>query len=117
MPYQSPPKTIQKSTFKIILFTKRKKRIKGNYTYFVPEALHTQQGFFYLTVYTAWRKDNRKRQMTKRKCHMTDEEIFKAANSRPGWYRRCGLNVVYFLLSPKIFAIKKKRIGQGRSIP
>ena len=41
-------------------------------------------------------------------CRMTEEEIFKAANCGLGWYRRCGLNVVNFLLSSKVLAIKKK---------
>ena len=42
------------------------------------------------------------------KCRMTDEEIYKVANSRLGWYRRCSMNVVNYLLSPKVLAIKKK---------
>ena len=42
------------------------------------------------------------------KCRMTDEEIYKVANSRLGWYRRCGKYVVNYLLSPKVLAIKKK---------
>ncbi len=42
------------------------------------------------------------------KCHMTDEEMYKVANSRLGWYRRCGMYVVNYLLSPKVLAIKKK---------
>ncbi len=44
---------------------------------------------------------------TKFKCGFTDEHIFKVANSRLGWYRRCGLDVVNFLLSPKVLAIRK----------
>lgn len=42
------------------------------------------------------------------KFSLTDEDVFKVANSRLGWYRRCGMNVVNFILSPKILAIKKK---------
>lgn len=38
----------------------------------------------------------------------THEEIYKVANTRLGWYRRCGMNVVNFILSPKILAVKKK---------
>lgn len=34
------------------------------------------------------------------------EDIFKVANSRLGWYRRCGMSVVNFILSPKILAIR-----------
>ena len=43
-----------------------------------------------------------------RKCRFSDEEIFKVANSRLGWYRRCGLYVVNYALSPKVLAIKTK---------
>ena len=42
------------------------------------------------------------------KCRFSDEEIFKVANSRLGWYRRCGLYVVNYALSPKVLAIKTK---------
>ena len=44
----------------------------------------------------------------KLKCGFTEEDIFKVANSRLGWYRRCGMNVVNFILSPKVLSIKKK---------
>ena len=39
---------------------------------------------------------------------MTDEKIYKAADSRPGRYRRCGMRVVNYLLSSKVLDIKKK---------
>ena len=45
---------------------------------------------------------------------MTEEDIFKVANSRLGWYKRCAMNVVNFLLSPKVLAIpnrKRRRPG------
>lgn len=42
------------------------------------------------------------------KCGFTEEDIYKVANSRLGWYRRCGMNVVNFILSPRVLAIKKK---------
>ena len=42
------------------------------------------------------------------KFSFTDEDIFKVANSRLGWYRKCGMNVVNFILCPKVLAIKKK---------
>ena len=48
------------------------------------------------------------------KCKMTEEDIFKVANSRLGWYRRCAMNVVNFLLSPKVLSIpnrKRRRLG------
>ena len=31
-----------------------------------------------------------------------EESIFKVANSRLGWYRTAGMNVVNFILSPKV---------------
>ncbi|MDT8337427.1 MAG: group II intron reverse transcriptase/maturase [Candidatus Izemoplasmatales bacterium] len=36
------------------------------------------------------------------------EAIFKVANSRLGWYKRCGMNVVNFILSPKLLETKVK---------
>ncbi|MDN6112564.1 MAG: group II intron reverse transcriptase/maturase, partial [Tetragenococcus halophilus] len=42
------------------------------------------------------------------KCHFKKEDIYKVANSRLGWYRKCGMDVVNFTLSPKVLAIKKK---------
>lgn len=41
-------------------------------------------------------------------ANMTDEEIYKVANSRLGWYRRSGMYVVNYLLNPKILAKKTK---------
>lgn len=41
------------------------------------------------------------------KCNFNDEEIFKCANTRLGWYRRSGLEVVNFILSPTVLGIRK----------
>jgi len=41
-------------------------------------------------------------------CNMTDEDIYKVANSRLGLYRQCGMNVVNYLLSPKVLAKENK---------
>lgn len=41
------------------------------------------------------------------RANMSDEEIYKVANSRLGWYRRSGMYVVNYLISPKVLAIKK----------
>ena len=41
-----------------------------------------------------------------------DEDIFKVANSRLGWYRRCGMDVVNYILSPKVLAIANKKKGR-----
>ena len=46
------------------------------------------------------------------KCNMSDEDIFKVANSRLGWYRRCAMNVVNFLISPKLLESENKKKGR-----
>ena len=42
-------------------------------------------------------------------CNMTDEDIYKVANSRLGLYRRCGMNVVNYLLSQKVLSMPNKK--------
>lgn len=42
------------------------------------------------------------------KCRFSKEDIYKCANTRLGWYRRSGMIVVNYLLSPKVLATKKK---------
>ena len=42
------------------------------------------------------------------KCGFTEEDLFKVANSRLGWYRRCGMIVVNFILNPKVLARRKE---------
>ena len=42
-------------------------------------------------------------------CDMTDNDIFKVANSRLGLYRRCSMDVVNYLLSQKVLAIPNKK--------
>ena len=46
------------------------------------------------------------------KCNLDEESIYKVANSRLGWYRRSGMNVVNYLLSPKVFEIANKKKGR-----
>ena len=41
-------------------------------------------------------------------ANLSDESIFKVANSRLGWYRRGGGDVINYLLSPKVLAIAQK---------
>ena len=41
------------------------------------------------------------------KCNFTEEDIYKVANSRLGIYRQCGMNVINFILSPTVLAIRK----------
>jgi hypothetical protein len=42
------------------------------------------------------------------KCGFSDEDIFKVANSRLGWYRRCSGDVINYALSPKILGRETK---------
>ena len=37
-----------------------------------------------------------------------EESIYKVANSRQGWYRRCGKNVVNYILRPTLLETKVK---------
>ena len=37
-----------------------------------------------------------------------EEDIYKVANSRLGWYKRCSMNVVNFILNPNVLNIKTK---------
>ena len=41
-------------------------------------------------------------------ANLSDESILKVANSRLGWYRQCGGDVVNYLLSPKVLATAQK---------
>ena len=41
-------------------------------------------------------------------CNFTDEEIFKVANSRLGWYRRAAGYVANYALNPEILGRKTK---------
>ncbi len=41
-------------------------------------------------------------------CGMSDEEIYKVANSRLGLYRKCTGNVINYLLAPKVLATANK---------
>ena len=41
------------------------------------------------------------------KCNFNEEDIYKGANSRLGLYRQCGMNVINFILSPTVLAIRK----------
>lgn len=54
----------------------------------------------YYSKTSEWRSDKYSK--------VDDEDIFKVANSRLGWYKQSGMNIVNFLLSPEILGIKKK---------
>ena len=49
------------------------------------------------------------------RCNFSEEDIYKCANTRLGWYRRSGMNIVNFTLSPKVLGIKKG--GKSRISP
>lgn len=55
------------------------------------------------TIYTNLNKMNIKFQNG-----FSEEDIYKVANSRLGWYKRCSMNVVNFILNPKVLNIKTK---------
>ena len=38
----------------------------------------------------------------------SEEDIYRVANTRLGWYKRCSMNVVNFILNPKVLNIKTK---------
>ncbi len=43
------------------------------------------------------------------RCNMSEEEIRKVSGSRLGWYRRSGMYVANYLLSPKVLALPNKK--------
>jgi RNA-directed DNA polymerase len=48
----------------------------------------------------------------KYKNGFNEESIFKVANSRLGWYKRCSMNVVNYILNPTLLETKiKDRAG------
>ena len=55
------------------------------------------------TIYTNLNKIN-----IKFRNGFNEEEIYKVANSRMGWYKRCSMNVVNFILNPRVLKIKTK---------
>ena len=60
-----------------------------------------------LTIYKNLQKINKAY-----KCNFNEENIFKVANSRLGWYRRCGRNIINYILSPKVLAQANKKKGR-----
>lgn len=45
-------------------------------------------------------------------CNFTDEDTYKVANSRLGWYRRSGMDVINYALSPKVLALPSRKTGR-----
>ncbi len=66
-----------------------------------------------VVILKQWKKSRRiylnlQKLNRREKCNFTDEEINRVANSRLGWYRRCGMYVVNYALNPKILGTKPK---------
>jgi hypothetical protein len=55
------------------------------------------------TIYKNLKKLNRRF-----KCDISDADIFAAANSRLGWYRKTGMRTYNFLLSPKVLSMSNR---------
>lgn len=46
------------------------------------------------------------------KCGFSEEDTFKVANSRRGWYARANGDVVNYILSPKVLSMPNKKEGR-----
>lgn len=102
------------------IFTKVNQTVKGWINYFRIGSMKTFIAEFgqwlrhkiRVIIIKQWKKPKRiyvnLQRINKRfKCNFTDEDIFKVANSRLGLYRQCGMNVINFILSPTVLAIRK----------
>lgn len=102
------------------IFTKVNQTVKGWINYFRIGSMKTFITEFgqwlrhkiRVIIIKQWKKPKRiyvnLQRINKRfKCNFTDEDIFKVANSRLGLYRQCGMNVINFILSPTVLAIRK----------
>ena len=43
------------------------------------------------------------------KCGFSDEEIFIVANTRLGWYRRCGHRTINYILNADLLSLPNKK--------
>ena len=102
------------------IFTKVNQIVKGWINYFRIGSMKTFITEFgqwlrhkiRVIIIKQWKKPKRiyvnLQRINKRfKCNFTDEDIFKVANSRLGLYRQCGMNIVNFILSQTVLAIRK----------
>ena len=108
-----------------VTFTKLNQIIRGWVNYFSIGDMKT-----FLGKYGAWMRHkvrviiikqwkipkridaNLRRINAKFHCNFTEEDTFKVANSRLGWYRRCGMDVVNYALSPKVLALANGKTGR-----
>ena len=70
-----------------------------------------------VVILKQWKKPktiqrNLSRLNAKLHCNMSDEDIYKTANSRLGWYGKASGNVVNFLLGPKVLALPNKKANR-----
>ena len=102
------------------IFTKVNQIVKGWINYFRIGSMKTFIAEFgqwlrhkiRVIIIKQWKKPKRiyvnLQRINKRfKCNFTDEDIYKVANSRLGLYRQCGMNIVNFILSQTVLAIRK----------
>lgn len=105
-----------------ITFTKLNQIIRGWINYFRIGSMKLFIGKFgqwlrhkvRVIIIKQWKKSRRifinlQRLNKAFKCNFDDEAIYKVANSRLGWYRRSGMDVVNYLLSPKVLATANKK--------
>ena len=102
------------------IFTQVNQTVKGWINYFRIGSMKTFIAEFgqwlrhkiRVIIIKQWKKPKRiyvnLQRINKRfKCNFTDEDIFKVANSRLGLYRQCGMNVINFIISQTVLAIRK----------
>ena len=102
------------------IFTKVNQIVKGWINYFRIGSMKTFITEFgqwlrhkiRVIIIKQWKKPKRiyvnLQRINKRfKCNFTDEDIYKVANSRLGLYRQCGMNVINFIISQTVLAIRK----------
>ena len=102
------------------IFTKVNQIVKGWINYFRIGSMKTFITEFgqwlrhkiRVIIIKQWKKPKRiyvnLQRINKRfKCNFTDEDIYKVANSRLGIYRQCGMNVINFIISQTVLAIRK----------
>ena len=108
-----------------VTFTKLNQIIRGWVNYFSIGDMKT-----FLGKYGAWMRHkvrviiikqwkipkridaNLRRINAKFHCNFTEEDTFKVANSRLGWYRRCGMDVVNYALNPRVLALANRKTGR-----
>ena len=84
----------------------------GNMKTFITEFGQWLRHKIRVIIIKQWKKPKRiyinLQRINKRfKCNFNEEDIYKVANSRLGLYRQCGMNVINFILSPTVLAIRK----------